>query len=277
MKTYKPTTSSIRQKTVVNYREFLTTDKPKKSLVKKLKRNKGRNNRGVITMRHKGGGHKRRYRDIDFKMEKRGIPAKVKTVEYDPNRSTFISLVCYNDGEQRYILAPKDLKVGDTFIADEKAPVKVGNRMPLGNMPIGTFVHNVELRPNGGGKLARSAGTYLEVLGTSAGLTDLKMPSKEIRRISEKCFGSIGQLSNTEHNLVNYGKAGTSRWKGIRPTVRGSAMNPVDHKYGGGEGKQPRGTKRPKDIWGNITGGKKTRDKKKYSGKFIVKRRSKRK
>jgi len=225
-------------------------------------------------MRHQGGGHKKLYRMIDFRQEKLAIPATVKTVEYDPYRSAFISLVVYKDGEQRYILCGKGMQVGDTIVTSEDAPIQPGNRTQLKRIPIGQFVYNVEIRPEGGGKLARSAGSHLEVLGTANGFTDLKMPSREVRRVPDRCFATIGEVSNPDHNLVSIGKAGRNRWLGIRPTVRGSAMNPVDHKYGGGEGKQRRGTKRPKDIWGNITGGKKTRNKKKWSSKHIIKRRA---
>ena len=274
MKKYNPTSPGIRQKTTIEYGKLLTVgNKPKKSLLKTVKKNAGRNSQGRITMRHQGGGHKQRYREVDLKQFKKDIKGKVKTIEYDPYRSAFISLVSYVDGEYRYVLSPADIKVGKEIITSDKAPLKIGNRMKLENIPIGQVVHNVEIRPNGGGKIARSAGSGLEVLGTSDGFTDLKMPSKEVRKVPSDCFASVGRLSNVEHNLENYGKAGKSRWKGIRPTVRGSAMNPVDHKYGGGEGKQPRGTKRPKDIWGNITGGKRTRNKKKWSSKFIIKRR----
>lgn len=273
MKKFKPTSAGVRQRTVVEYRKVLTASKPLKSLTKGRKRGSGRNNQGRITMRHQGGGHKRVYRLVDFAQNKVGIPGKVLTVEYDPYRSAFISLVAYADGEKRYVLAAKDVAVGDTIITSESADLKPGNRLPLEKIPIGYFVHNVELRPGTGGKLARSAGGYAEVLGSANGLTDLKLSSKEVRRVPSKSLASIGQLSNPDYNLANLSKAGRSRWKGVRPTVRGSAMNPVDHKYGGGEGRQRRGTKRPKDIWGNITGGRKTRDKKKYSQIRIISRR----
>jgi len=276
MKKYNPTSPGKRQQVSVEYRQVLsrgTKNKPKKSLLKTIHAAAGRNHHGRITTRHQGGGHKKRYRMVDFKQLKHAIPATVKTIEYDPYRTAFIALVVFADGEQRYIIAPQDVAVGDTVIAAEKTEIKPGNRMKLENIPIGQFVHNVELRPNGGGKLARAAGSALEVLGSSEGVTDLKMPSKEVRRVPSACFASIGKVSNPEYNLTNIGKAGRSRWLGIRPTVRGSAMNPVDHKYGGGEGVQPRGTKQPKDIFGNITGGVRTRNKKKWSKKFIVKRR----
>ncbi|KKS77370.1 MAG: 50S ribosomal protein L2 [Parcubacteria group bacterium GW2011_GWC1_43_11b] len=262
---------------VVSYRGVLTTDAPHKALTKGGKRSVGRNNHGRITVRHKGGGHKRAYRELDFVFNKLEIPAKIESVEYDPNRSGFIALACYADGERRYILAPATVKVGDMVIASAKAEVKPGNRLPLSKIPVGTFVYNVEVKPNGGAKLVRSAGAYAEVLASDAGYTNLKMPSSEVRKISEKAWASIGAVSNEEYRLMNYGKAGRSRWKGIRPTVRGSAMNPVDHPYGGGEGAQGRGTRRPKTAWGKVTGGRKTRRAKKYSNVLIVSRRKNKK
>lgn len=275
MKVYKPTSPSRRQMTGIEYGTILTTDKPHKALTRKIRENAGRNHRGVITMRHQGGGNKKLYREVDFLQNKIGVPGRVETLEYDPYRSGFIALIVYRDGERRYILAPKDLKVGDPIISSETAPLKLGNRMKIKNIPIGYFVYNVEIRSGGGGKLARSAGTYAEVLAHEGGLTDLRMSSKEIRKVSSEAWASIGQVSNPDYNLVNIGKAGRSRWLGIRPTVRGSAMNPVDHPYGGGEGAQPRGTKRPKTIWGKVTGGHKTRRPKKWSNKWIMQRRPK--
>lgn len=275
MKSYKPTTPSLRQRTIVPYKTLLSGDKPKKSLLMNVSAKSGRNNRGIITVRHQGGGAKKRYRMVDFMQLKMNVPGVIKTIEYDPYRSAFISLVSYKDGDQRYVLATKETKVGDTIITGTDVPLKVGNRLPLKKLPIGYFVHNVETRPTGGGKLARSAGAYLEVLGSANGMTDLKMPSKEVRRVPNECFATIGQLSNIDYNLTNIGKAGRSRWLGIRPTVRGSAMNPVDHPYGGGEGAQPRGTKRPKTVYGKVTGGRKTRSPKKWSSKWILKRRPK--
>jgi large subunit ribosomal protein L2 len=273
MKKYQPTTPSRRGMSVVSYRGVLTTDTPHKSLTKGGKRSVGRNNAGRITVRHKGGGHKRAYREIDFTFNKINIPAKIESLEYDPNRSGFIALVCYADGERRYILAPATVKVGDQIVASETADIKAGNRLPLAKIPVGTFVYNVEVKPKGGAKLARSAGAYAEVLASDAGYTNLKMPSSEVRKISEKAWASIGAVSNEEYRLANYGKAGRSRWMGIRPTVRGSAMNPVDHPYGGGEGAQGRGTRRPKTAWGKVTGGRKTRRPKKYSNVLVVSRR----
>lgn len=259
----------------IDYASVLTIQEPHKPLTKRLKTNSGRNNRGVITTRHQGGGNKKVYRIVDFTQNKINVPARVETIEYDPYRSAFIALVIYKDGERRYILAPRDLKVGDTILVAENAPLKTGNRLKLKNVPIGYFVHNVEIRSGGGGRLARSAGTYAEVLAHEGGLTDLRLGSKEVRKVSSEGWTSIGQVSNPDYNLVNIGKAGRSRWLGIRPTVRGTAMNPVDHPYGGGEGKQPRGTRRPKTMWGKVTGGHKTRHKKKWSSKWIVQRRPK--
>ena len=261
--------------TGIDYASILTASKPHKALTQKLKTNSGRNNRGVITMRHQGGGNKKLYREVDFNQEKKNVLARVETIEYDPYRTAFIALVVYRDGERRYILAPKDLKVGEGITVSENAPLKAGNRLKIKNIPIGYFVHSVEIRAGGGGKLARSAGAYAEVLAHEGGLTDLRMGSKEIRKVSSEGWASIGQVSNPDYNLVNVGKAGRSRWLGIRPKVRGSAMNPVDHPYGGGEGAQPRGTKRPKTIWGKVTGGHKTRHKKKWSSKWIIQRRPK--
>lgn len=259
--------------TNVTYRGVLTESKPEKSLTHGFRRSVGRNSQGRITTRHKGAGHKRLYRDVDFLYDKKDIPAVVKSVEYDPNRSAFIGLVFYKDGEKRYTVLPKSMKPGDKFIISEKAELTTGNRLPLKNIPVGTFVYNVEIKPNGGAKLARSAGIFAQVVANADGYTNLKMPSTEIRKVSETCWACIGTVSNEEHHLENFGKAGRSRWKGIRPTVRGTAMNPVDHPYGGGEGRQGRGTKRPKTLWGKVTGGRKTRTPKKYSNHLIVSRR----
>ncbi len=273
MKTYKPTSKSRRQMTNVNYRGVITTSTPEKSLTHGFKRAVGRNNAGRITTRHKGGVHKRLYREVDFLYNKKDIPAVVKTVEYDPNRSGFIGLVFYKDGEKRYVLLPKTIKVGASFIVSEKADLVPLNRLPLKYIPVGTFVYNIELKQNGGAKIARSAGIFAQVVANADGYTNIKMPSSEVRKVSENAWACIGTVSNEEHHLENYGKAGRSRWKGIKPTVRGTAMNPVDHPYGGGEGRQGRGTKRPKTMWGKVTGGRKTRTPKKYSNVFIVSRR----
>ena len=250
-----------------------TYEEPFKSLTHGFKRGTGRNSAGRITTRHKGGGHKRLFREIDFRYDKLGILARIETIEYDPNRSGFIARVLYADGERRYVLAPASLKVGDSFIVSAEAPVKIGNRLPLQKIPVGTFVYNIEIQPGGGARLVRSAGTFAEVLSNDAGYTTLRLPSTELRRINERAWASIGAVSNEENKLINIGKAGRSRWLGIRPTVRGSAMNPVDHPYGGGEGRQGRGTRRPKTLWGKPTGGVKTRRPKKYSDIFRVARR----
>ena len=234
----------------------------------------GRNHHGKITTRHKGGGHKRLYREIDWKYDKLDVPYTIKSVEYDPNRSGFIGLAQYKDGEKRYVLLPRTIKVGEVCITGENVEAKVGNRLPLRNINIGTFVYNVELKPKGGAKLARSAGNFVEVIAKDAGMVDVKLPSSEVRKIKETAFASIGDVSNNENRLVNLGKAGRSRWFGIRPTVRGTAMNPVDHPYGGGEGRQGRGRKRSISVYGKPTGkGQKSRTPKKYSNKFIVSRR----
>lgn len=275
MKSYKPTTASRRHTVTVDYRGTLTVSKPTKSLTKGNKRHVGRNNAGRITVRHKGGGHKRTYRFVDFSYNKFNIPAKIETVEYDPNRSAFIALVCYNDGERRYHVIPQGLKVGDKFLVSESADLKAGNRLLLKNIPVGTFVYNIEIKPQAGAKLIRSAGNYGEVMSNDAGYTMIKMPSSEVRRVDENAWASIGEVSNQDHHLENYGKAGKSRWKGIRPTVRGTAMNPVDHPYGGGEGVQGRGTRRAKSMWGKPTGGVKSRNPNKYSNHLIVSRRKK--
>jgi large subunit ribosomal protein L2 len=274
MKTYRPTTPSKRHQTTVSYRNVLTKGSPEKSLTRGFKRSVGRNNQGRITTRHKGGGHKRLYREIDFMYNKKDIPAKITSIEYDPNRNAFISLVCYADGEKRYVVVPKSMKVGDSFLVSEKAPLTVGNRLPLRIIPVGTFVYNIEIKPGNGAKLVRSAGTFGQVVANDLGYTNIKMPSTEVRKVQENCYACIGEVSNSEYKLQNFGKAGRSRWKGIRPTVRGTAMNPVDHPHGGGEGRQGRGLRRAKSMWGKPTGkGQKTRTPKKYSNMWIVSRR----
>lgn len=260
--------------TTLPYRELLSGDEPYKPLLKKKKRQGGRNGFGRITTRHQGGGHKRRLRDIDFAFNKKDIPAKIETVEYDPFRSAFIGLVVYADGERRYVILPKGMKVGDSFIVSENAPLTPGNRLPLGKIPVGTFVYNIELRPGAGGVLVRSAGNFAEVIAHDGGYAQVKLPSTEVRRVSDLAWASIGTVGNEEYNLVVIGKAGRARWMGIRPTVRGTAMNPVDHPHGGGEGRQGRGLRRAKSAWGKPTGkGQKTRTPKKYSNVFIVSRR----
>ncbi len=274
MKHYKPTTPSRRQMTTVDY-TGISKEGPLKALTMKLQDNAGRNNQGRITMRHQGGGNKKIYRIVDFRQAKLDVPGRVEALEYDPYRTAFIARVVYQDGARAYILAPKDLKVGDSIVTSPNAPLKAGNRLMLKNIPIGFQVHNVELTLGKGGQLARSAGSYLEVLGQEGKYAVLKMSSGEVRKVLSEGYASVGQLSNPDWNLVNIGKAGRSRWLGIRPTVRGKAMNPVDHPYGGGEGSQPRGTKRPKTLWGKVTGGHKTRKPKKWSTKLVLSRRPK--
>jgi large subunit ribosomal protein L2 len=274
MKTYKPVTKSSRQMSRVEYRKLLSGDKPHKPLMKGARSYGGRNSFGRITVRHQGGGHKQSHRIVDFKFDKKNIPAKITTIEYDPFRSAFIGLAVYKDGEKRYVVVPQKVKVGDTFVVSEQAPVTLANRLTLGNAPVGTFVYNIELKPGAGGALARSAGTFCEIVAQDSGYTHLKMPSTEVRRVISTAWASVGEVSNEEHRLENYGKAGRSRWKGIRPTVRGTAMNPVDHPHGGGEGRQGRGLRRAKTMWGKPSGkGQKTRHPKKYSNVFIVSRR----
>lgn len=253
----------------------LTAEKPWKPLTKRVKAHAGRNHHGRITMRHQGGGNKKVYRVVDFKMSKLNVPARVETLEYDPYRTAFIARVVYRDGERRYILAPQGLAVGDEIVTAPEAATKTGNRLELRHLPVGTFVHNVEIFPGRGGALARSAGSSLQVLANEGRYTHLKMPSGEVRKVLSAGYASVGAVSNAEHGLVVIGKAGRSRWLGVRPTTRAKAMNPRDHKYGGGEGSTQRGTKRPKDKWGNITGGRRTRNKKKWSNRLIVKRRKK--
>ncbi len=274
MKTYKPVTKSRRNMSTLPYKENLSGDKPLKSLLVSKKRQAGRNNAGRITTRHQGGGHKRRLRLIDFTYNKRDIPAKIETIEYDPYRSSNIARTLYADGERRYVIVPKGMAVGDTFIVSENAPIKVGNRLSIEKIIVGTFIYNIELRVGAGARLVRSAGNFAKLIAHDAGYAQIKLPSGEIRKVLEKCYASVGTVGNEEHNLVKIGKAGRSRWMGIRPTVRGSAMNPVDHPYGGGEGRQGRGTRRAKTKWGKPSGkGQKTRTPKKYSNVFIVARR----
>lgn len=259
---------------MVLYKGVLTGNQPLKSLLHGRKRAVGRSGSGRISVRHKGGGHKRLWREVDFNYKKIGIPYKIVSVEYDPNRTGFIGLAVYRDGEKKYVLLPKGVKPGEEFVTGENAEIKQGNRLPLKLIPVGTFVYNVELKPYQGAKIARSAGNFVQVVAKDAGYVDLKMPSTEVRKVREGCFASIGEVSNEEKRLENYGKAGRSRWKGIRPTVRGTAMNPVDHPHGGGEGRQGRGRKRAVSLWGRPTGkGQKTRRSKKYSDKYIVSRR----
>jgi len=274
IKIYNPTSPGRREMTGVDF-SILTKNKPEKSLTKGKKRTSARNNRGRITTRHQGGGHKKLYRLVDFKQDKYDIPGRVASIEYDPNRTAFIALIIYKDGEKRYILAPRDIKVGDMIITSENAPLQIGNRLMLRNIPVGTFVHNVELFPGKGEQLARSAGSSVQVMAQEGNYTHLLLPSSEVRRVLDAGYASVGSLSNAEWNTITIGKAGRSRWLGIRPTVRASAMNPRDHKYGGGEGRALRGTRRPKTKWGQITGDRKTRKKNKQSNMFIIRRRKK--
>jgi large subunit ribosomal protein L2 len=272
IKKFKPYTPSRRFMTVSDFSEITKTE-PEKSLTVGFVRGTGRNNQGRITCRHKGGGHKRRYRIIDFRRNKIGIPAKVAAIEYDPNRSARIALLVYADGEKRYILWPDGLKVGDTVVAGPDAEIKVGNALPLRNIPVGTIVHNVELKPGKGGQLARSAGSFAQLMGKVGDYAQLRLPSGELRLVHLDCMATVGQVGNLDHENIVIGKAGRSRWLGIRPTVRGTAMNPVDHPHGGGEGRTF--GKHPVTPWGQPTKGYKTRRAKKYSDKFIIKRRTK--
>lgn len=272
MKAHSPTTPSRRSLTNVDYRG-LSRVRPWKPLLRRLKDHAGRNSQGRITVRHQGGGNKKLYRLVDFKQNRMNIRALVETIEYDPYRTAFIARIKYEDGARSYILAPQGMGKGNEVIVSDSAPLKTGNRMRLKNIPVGYQVHNVELTPGRGGQIARSAGSSAEVLANANGYTDLKMNSGEIRRVLWDGFASLGQVSNSEHNLVTIGKAGRSRWLGIRPTVRGSVMNPVDHPYGGGEGRTQRGTRKPKTLWGKVTGGRRTRNKRKRSTKLIIKRR----
>lgn len=271
IKHYRPTSPGRRFMTVSTFEE-ITKLEPEKSLLEPLKKTGGRNVYGRITCRHIGGGHKRMYRIIDFERDKLDIPAKVHSIEYDPNRSARIALLHYADGEKRYILAPQGLKVGDTVISSEVADVRPGNAMLLGNIPLGTLVHNVELKPMKGGQLARSAGAYAQVVAKEGSYVLLKLPSGEVRKVLQTCRATIGQVGNIDHENISLGKAGRSRWLGVRPSVRGVAMNPVDHPLGGGEGRSS-GGRHPCSPWGLHTKGKKTRDKKKASSKLIVKPR----
>ena len=273
IRSYKPTTNARRlMSSLVN--EDLTKDAPTKSLLVSLNKNGGRNNQGRITVRHHGGGAKRKYRLIDFKRNKRDIPGKVATIEYDPNRSANIALINYADGEKRYILAPKDLKVGMTIEAGEKADIKVGNALPLNIIPVGTVVHNIELKPGKGGELARSAGASAQILGREGAYVMLRLSSGEQRKVLGTCYATVGVVGNEDYELVKVGKAGRTRHMGIKPTVRGSVMNPNDHPHGGGEGRAPVGRKGPVTPWGKPALGYKTR-KKKASDKLIMRRRSK--
>jgi len=272
IKKLKPVTPGQRFRTVADFSE-LTTDRPEKSLLAPLSKTGGRNNKGRITCRHRGGGHKRRYRRIDFKRDKQGVPARVATVEYDPNRSARIALLHYADGEKRYIIWPNGLKVNDTVLAGEEAGFSVGNCMPLHRIPLGTVIHNVELQIGRGGQIVRSAGSFAQVLAKEGDYVTLRLPSCEVRMVHKKCYATIGEVGNSTHENVVIGKAGKSRWLGRRPKVRGVAMNPVDHPHGGGEGKTS-GGRHPVSPWGQPAKGFKTR-RKKPSDRFIVRRRKK--
>lgn len=276
MKHYKPTSPGRRGMTVISYKDKLTNSKstPHKPLTKGKRNTGGRNSMGRTTTFYRAGGNKRTYRYVDFVMNKRDIPAVVESIEYDPFRSAFIALVCYKDGERRYVLATKHMKQGDEFIVSETAKPKEGNRIPLINIPIGTFVSNVEIKPGAGGRIARSAGGYAEVVAHDAGFSLLRMPSSEVRRVLSTSWATIGEVSNDEHHLVTLGKAGRARHLGIRPQTRGTARNPVDHPHGGGEGRAPRGHRRARTIQGRPVGkGQKTRRPRKYSNVYIVNRR----
>ena len=273
IRTYKPTSPSRRNMSNSTFGE-ITTSTPEKSLLVSLTKTGGRNNQGVITTRHIGGGHKRKYRIIDFKRDKDNIPAIVKTVEYDPNRNANICLVVYLDGEKRYILAPKGIKVGDRIVSGDATDVITGNCMQLKNIPEGTFIHNVELKPGKGGQLCRAAGTSAQLLGFEGKYVTVRLASGEVRKIVDTCRATVGIVGNDDYNLINKGKAGKTRWLGVRPTVRGSVMNPNDHPHGGGEGKCPVGRDAPRTPWGKRALGVKTRNNKKASGKLIVRRRN---
>lgn len=275
IKKFNPTTPSRRYMTVSSF-EDLTGVKPEKSLLEPLKKKAGRNRDGRISVRHRGGGHKRRYRVIDFKRDKDGVPAKVYSIEYDPNRSSRIALLHYLDGEKRYIIAPLGLKEGDMVYSGQKVDIKPGNAMPLESIPVGSIVHNVELKPGGGAKLARSAGAEAQIMAREEKYVHLKMPSGEVRLIPRICRATVGQVGNLDHENITIGKAGRSRWMGKRPSVRGVVMNPVDHPHGGGEGKAPPG-RIPVTPWGQPTIGKRTRKKKNPSDRLIVRKRSEKK
>ena len=274
IKKYRPITPTMRFKTGYTFEE-ITKENPEKSLIKPLPSKAGRNHHGRITCRHRGGGHKHHYRIIDFKRNKFDIPAKVAAIEYDPNRSSRIALLYYVDGEKRYIIAPLGLKVGDTVISGIKADIKVGNALPLDKIPLGTIIHNIEFKAGKGGQIARSAGSYAQLIAKEGGYVHVRMPSNDVHFIRKECYATIGQVGNIEHNSIVLGKAGRKRWMGIRPTVRGVAMNPVDHPMGGGEGKTSGGG-HPVSPWGVLAKGGKTRKIRKYSDKYIIKSKKKR-
>ena len=270
---YKPTTPGLRGMTVSTFEE-ITKDTPEKSLTVTLKKHSGRNNTGRITVRHKGGGTRAKYRIIDFKRDKDGVPGKVSSIEYDPNRTANIALITYADGEKRYIIAPGKLEVGQTIVSGPDADIVVGNALPLANIPVGTIIHNVELKPGKGGQLARSAGNGAQLMAKEGDYAQVRLPSGEVRKVSMRCKATIGEVGNEESANIQIGKAGRTRHMGIRPTVRGSVMNPNDHPHGGGEGREPVGRKSPVTPWGKPALGYKTRKKNKDSNKYIVKRRN---
>jgi len=270
---YKSYTPGTRNRALPSFEE-ITQTKPEKSLIRKNHRNKGRNNRGVITIRHRGGGHKRRYRMIDFKRNKYGVEGTVASIEYDPNRNARIALIKYIDGEKRYILHPKDLKIGDTILSGVGSGLKIGNSLSLTEIPLGTSIHNIELIPNKGGQIVRAGGTSARILAKEGDYVTLRLPSKEIRLVRKECFATIGEVSNNDAFLVQSGKAGRTRWLGKRPTVRGSVMNPCDHPHGGGEGRAPIGRTRPLTPWGKPALGIKTRKRKNLSDAYILRRRT---
>ncbi len=273
IKKYRPTTSTMRFKTTLTFEE-ITCDTPFKSLTKGKKNGSGRSAAGTISVRRKGGGHKARYREIDFKRDKNNIEARVASIEYDPNRSSNIALLFYKDGDKRYIVAPDKLKVGDILVASENADLKVGNAIKLSKIPVGTIIHNIEMEPGRGAQIARSAGTFAQISGFENGKAIIKMPSGELRYINDQCIATVGQVGNIDHSSVVIGKAGRNRWLGKRPKVRGVVMNPVDHPLGGGEGKTS-GGRHPCTPWGKPTKGYKTRNRKKPSGNMIIRRRKK--
>ena len=274
IRVYKPTSSARRFMSVLTFEE-ITKKTPEKALTETLKKNAGRNKQGKITVRHQGGGNKVKYRIIDFKRNKLDVPAKVAAIEYDPNRTAFIALLHYADGEKRYILAPLDLKVGDTVVAGANADIKPGNALPVANIPVGTLIHNIEIKPGKGGQLVRSAGAYAQLMAKEGAYAQVRMPSGEYRKVPMNAMATIGTVGNTDHSNVRIGKAGRKRHMGVRPTVRGVVMNPCDHPHGGGEGKSPVGMPAPVTPWGKPALGLKTRKHKKYSNHLIVKRASK--
>nr|YP_009398944.1 ribosomal protein L2 [Cliftonaea pectinata]ARW68037.1 ribosomal protein L2 [Cliftonaea pectinata] len=269
---YKAYTPGTRNRTVSIFNE-ITKNKPERKLIKKYHSPKGRNNRGIITCRHKGGGHKKRYRLLDFKRDKFNIKGKVASIEYDPNRNARIALIHYEDGQKRYIIHPRSLKLGNIIISGENAPIEIGNALPLEKIPLGTAVHNIEIKLHKGGQIVRSAGTYAQIVAKEGNTVTLKLPSSEVRIIHKKCYATIGQVGNIDASNITIGKAGRNRWFGKRPQVRGVVMNPIDHPHGGGEGKSPIGKPRPVTPWGKPALGQKTRNKKKYSNKYILRRR----